>query len=975
MAVFSYSSELEGKDLNIFSNSSELGEKNIHAYNEESAIYITDEDFGSITDSIDVEDDYGLIRDSEIIGPNYIDYGLITINETLVPYGPINVGDNDFADLKLVKVGIGDVTFSILGEAVIFTTPIEKGSGTLSIRGTAGDPRFTLSHYGSGSLFALDSATEVVGSNPPEQTILFRFSGFAPESKTSPFIGSGSLFTFVSATESSTNVETVKVLFKFAGESKDTFVGSEVGSGSLFTLDSATEVVGSNPPEQTALFKISGSLEESFTPATHVGSGSLFTFVSKTESTSSTESAAGLFRILGSAVPIISLSHVGSGRLFAFTGSSEAVTADPQESTALLKVVGVADYQFIKNNESIGSGTFTLRGIAQDSSVSVYDADVLINIEGSATESITPAPHIGSGRLFAFTGSSEAVTADPQESTALFRFAGQSAETATDSYVGSVNLDINGSATTIFELAHIGSGQIQLEGSASESITPAPHIGSGRLFAFTGSSESVTADPQETTALFKFAGSAVYRETSSYVGDVQIDLNGSATTIFNLLHVGSGSLFTFTSTTEAFVVNPQEETALFKFAGSVQESKTRPFIGSGSLFTFVGASESTSNAESSKGLFKFSGFAKDLFVLNNIGSGSLFAFTSTTEAFAVNPQEETALFRINGTARESQTRPFIGSGSLFTFVGATESSTNVETAQGLFKFAGESTNRFVANNIGSGSLFTFVSATESIAVNPQEETALFKITGSAVEKNTESYRGTGSLFTFVSATESVGSNPPESTAVFKFTGSATESITPAPHIGTGKLFAFGSAAETTAVSPETSGIFTFSGSVVQRKTNAFFGSGSLFGVSSTTEVFAVSAKTEIPLFRISGTVAESFVPAPHIGSGSLFSLSSGTESTLVSLRGSALFTFTGNLVETSTRSQLGSGSLFAITGSIESAQVVPRIAGVLFNLFGFVGESYTPAPEIGFGLMEIEGFSTDRKIEFVPAKPTRIIII
>ena len=77
----------------------------------------------------------------------------------------------------------------------------------------------------------------------------------------------------------------------------------------------------------------------------------------------------------------------------------------------------------------------------------------------------------------------------------------------------------------------------------------------------------------------------------------------------------------------------------------------------------------------------------------------------------------------------------------------------------------------------------------------------------------------------------------------------------------------------------------------------------------------------------------------------------------------------------STRSQLGSGSLFGITGSYEATEVIPKIAGVLFTLFGFARESITPATEIASGITVLRGASTDRKVVFVPAKPTRIIII
>jgi hypothetical protein len=723
MTVFSYETELSAIKF-----SSNLEEKDIHSYNESSAIYIVDEDFGSITASVDAEEDYGSIVDNPT--GNSIDYGLITITETLVPYGPINISNNDVATLKLVRVGISNVTFSILGQAFIFTTPIEKGSGRIRINGTSGDPRFSLAHVGTGSLFALSSSTEVKGSNPPEETVLFRFTGSAVE-------------------------------------------------------------------------RIADA---------HVGSGSLFTFTSKTESSSSVEQAQGLFRVTGSAVPSASLSHIGSGRIFGFTGSSEAVTDVPLVSTALYRIVGTADENFIRNYAGITEGEF-------------------------------------------FT---------------------------------------HESANTLFSLKHIGSGNLNLEGTVSESITPAPHIGSGRIFAFTGSSESTAVDPPDLTTLFEISGDANYKLTSAHLSKVNLDVEGRATTIFRLSHVGSGSLFGFFGANEAIFADPLEKTALFRIAGSAIEKNTEAYRGSGSLFGFSSTTESSSNVESVKGLFRISGRVRDIFVLNNIGTGSLFGFSS---------------------------------------------------------------------------------ATESIAVNPPEETVLFKFTGSAIEKNTESYRGSGSLFGFSSTTEAVGANPPEFIPVLRFSGTAAESFVPAPHIAAGSLFAFGSATETRSVSPQASGVFRFTGSVVQRKTNSFAGSGSLFGFSSTAESFAITPSPFAPLFKISGTVAESFIPAPHIGSGALRAFSSATETRAVFPKSNVLFEFHGNTVERSTRSQLGSGSLFGITGSYEATEVIPKIAGVLFTLFGFVGESYTPATEIASGITVLRGASTDRKVVFVPAKPTRIIII
>ena len=343
MAVFSY--ESTSSSINFSSN---FEEKNVDSYNESSAIYIVDEDFGSIADNITVQEDYQLVTNTDILGRETIDYGLITINETLVPYGPINIGDNDFANLKLIKVEITDgVTFTILGEAKIFTTPIEKGSGTFTISGTSGDP-------------------------------------------------------------------------------------------------------------------------------------------------------------------IITLSHVGSGSLFEFVGSSESVTRDPVDLTTLFEISGEASYKLTSN------------------------------------------------------------------------------------YLGEVNIDVEGSVTTIFKLRHIAEGKLDIEGAVAESITPAPHIGSGSLFEFIGSSESVARD-EDIITLFRISGEASYKLTSNYLGEVNIDVEGSGITIFRLKHIGSGSLFEFSSTTESIVFNPSEETVLFKFTGLAVEKNTEAYVGSGSLFEFIGSSESVTS--------------------------------------------------------------------------------------------------------------------------------------------------------------------------------------------------------------------------------------------------------------------------------------------------------------------------------------------------------------------------------------------
>ena len=98
--------EYTGKG-NALSNGN-LDERVNYSYNESGAIYIEDVDYGNITSSIDDEEDYGSIVDINVVGQNFTDFGLISIDETIVPYGAISA--NGIGDLKLVKINIGQVS-------------------------------------------------------------------------------------------------------------------------------------------------------------------------------------------------------------------------------------------------------------------------------------------------------------------------------------------------------------------------------------------------------------------------------------------------------------------------------------------------------------------------------------------------------------------------------------------------------------------------------------------------------------------------------------------------------------------------------------------------------------------------------------------------------------------------------------------------------------------------------------------------
>jgi len=916
-----------------FTNDIQIDQKVTYSYNESSRIDIFVSDYGLISEStIDYEDDYGPLTDLDYLGRETADYGYIVPNRTILPYGSINIDSSADYNRRTIETGSGVI--SISGEGVGYTTPTEIGRGTISISGTSGDPIISLSHYGSGSLFTFISGTESTLKPASVDGVLYQFHGEAIERfGKGNYDGSGSLFTFDSSTESTLVSPDSYALFDISGDAYVTASLNYVGSGSLFTFISGTESTVSNPPEDIVRIKITGTCEEAYVPGGYQASGTLFTIVSGTETVSYVPKSTNIFTISGSASESVSpAAYVGSG-LF---------------NTKLLQIVPaiISDY-------------------ADEHIIDFADDEI------SDLISIIPILNAVSAKV--------SVSYNPPEEGTLFRLSDEGIERSAYSYSGSVEFKLGGdSAYTIFELGHIGSGEFDINGSAAESVSPAPHIGSGSLFTFVSATEATVANPPEDTALFRFTGSAVEKNTESYFGDVNIDIEGSVNPIFRLRHIGSGSLFAFIGTTESYTASPDDTRVLFNIEGSAIEKNTESYVGSGSLYTFVSATESSVvSPDDTKVLFTFSGSAVEKNTESYFGSGSLFTFISKTESISVSPDDTKVLFTISGSAIEKNTESYVGSGSLYTFIGTTESYTvSPDDTRVLFEFSGDSTNRILSNNIGSGSLFAFSSTTESIAVNPPEDTALFRFTGVAVEKQTDVHRGSGSLFAFTGGTESYTASPDDTKVLFSISGEGSGRYL-INNIGSGSLFAFSSTTESIAVNPpEDTALFKFVGNAVEKQTDVHRGSGSLFAFVGSTESYTVSPDDTKVLFEFVGHADESIVPAPHIGSGSLFNFINGTESiTVFAPTEPVIFRFVGNGVESQATSYTGSGRLFAISGSTDSITLAYGIARVLFNIVGRGLESYTWANYDGEMKAQFFGQSTDRKVQFVRSKPTRIIII
>ena len=368
-----------------------------------------------------------------------------------------------------------------------------------------------------------------------------------------------------------------------------------------------------------------------------------------------------------------------------------------------------------------------------------------IKVTGTLDESFTPATHIGSGVLYAFSGSAE--------STSIGAVAGGL-------------FKIGSKAYTLFSLLHPASGIIKVTGTGAES-TSTEYTGSGSLRKFSGAAESATFNPLERQMLFSFTG------------------------------VGG----------EVFIANPPEDTARIRIFGEhvVRATnaeqpvgripifgegsvpRTRVFIGSGTFKKFSGASESlTFNPLEKQMLFSFNGVGKEIFSANPPERTAELRLRGTTEpeilTFAEQPFGRIPVTGIAGTDR---TRVFIGSGSLKKFSGAAESLTfNPLERQLLFSFTGTGSENTVAvPPKGDGRLFTFNSSTVVSAV-AHETTGLFRVSGDARTQKVPRYKGSGSLKKFSGAAESLTFNPTEEQMLFSFTGQGSDA-TSSVEIGSG----------------------------------------------------------------------------------------------------------------------------------------------------------------------------------------------
>jgi hypothetical protein len=280
------------------------------------------------------------------------------------------------------EIGSGTATFSGISGTFLLINNI--GSGSIYVSGQVTNIQIGRHWTGSGSLFTTGGSAEAISTNPPESTVLYTVIGDGSKSKTKVFtgtntyiidgqasvqwipswIGSGTVTASGIATESQTDDYTADGSATISGDSINTRSFTHVGTGSLFTASGAAESATVDY-EDTTLYDVLGSANESFTRTGYIGSGSFGGFsgtATDIKLTYDPEEDTAQYTVSGEVTNIKRTFGYTApyGSLFALGGGVESATVD-YENILLTTIGGTAKVNFERGAYQ-GQGTITLTG-------------------------------------------------------------------------------------------------------------------------------------------------------------------------------------------------------------------------------------------------------------------------------------------------------------------------------------------------------------------------------------------------------------------------------------------------------------------------------------------------------------------------------------------------------------------------------------------------------------------------------------
>jgi hypothetical protein len=867
-------------------------ESRTYDYNLDSILLLVSEDIGSINDAVTSVIDYGLIAEA-YVGED--DNGGISVLQTIPPFGNINIFGS--SGNVLVSNEQNTVLFIISGELIppnIDYTPSITGQGILSINGSSLN-----SFISNSDIVTAGISTIIVGETVVEsRTHSYNESSILTD--ITPNYGLISSESEVSVDYGSISVSGGEILdYGSIGTGISIIYpyGSIVISGELippnieyipsYTSGGTLTISGSASYSEIDAFGVgrrrggtiafSGFILESDTES-YVGLGTLTVSGSALEAYSAqTPEDTQLFIISGSLVEKETDSYVGLGTLTVF---GELVHPD----------IDYTPHYGIDKNIGIGTTGIQLSGSLVEKETDSYVGLGTLTFAASVVESDTES-YVGLGTLTLSGSALEVYSAQTPEDLVLYTFSGSLIEKETDSYVGL------GTLTVFGELVHpdidytphygidknigIGTTGIQLSG-----VARCGKVGFYRgvgIVTVSGSAlEAYSLTVPTDTQLFSINGNArtyspIYPRNSGVVGSATglIRLNddaGLTITRATLPYKATGGIFLSGSGPDSFSFSNYDGFGTLDLSGIAptrQIDVYQDYVTTGSIFisqqtqpiiekivnTYIGIGTIVEFGSVSNVRFLSSWFASGTINLgktltsNYCGTGDQFSSNTNTfdstistldlfcndsilvtssavvESFSAQTPENTQLFSISGSALEAYSAQTPEDTVLYEFDGdLIESRTYGYNGSGQITFGSAAKPQFRPRIFGVG-LFRFTTHLSDSLYDTCDSNRL-----------TSDYQD--------SALVRFTANPPKSTQLFNVLGSAnTQEINVYTQVGIGNV--------------------TFSGSLEERQTDSYLGTGILYDLSSGGKIEVDSYNGTGSLFAISGSSQSKSTQTPE----------------------------------------------------------------------------------------------------------------
>ena len=903
--------------------------KVIQDYKDDQIINLTEDggvvsqfDYGSILEVEAVaQDDWGLVTDTsniETMGRTHF-HSLTTWSVIKTWIGSGTVFEFGGSRYRLDAPYIVSGTLWVAGNANTHYVPAIATEGLLPLRSDtkiAYAPNWNV----FGTLFSGSFAGEaVVKTSPEDRKTLFNVHGDAGISFRPNWVGSGVLFNFSTTTFKQTydyvgegtlfgiSSTEEKVVWDYNNSSIDYFTYENFGSVAESPIESITiqsianETIQSRANERIIDLVVSGSTSGAF-----LDFGTILTDGEQTPSTvgldwgeiltNQTDYPFGLFPISGTAKQVFTPNFVGSGGLFAF------VNGRGRTKPRWIAFVNIGIFGASKTNFSLlhkGSGSLFSVNNAEDKRTYAYN---------------------GSGALYAFSGASEAVGANPPESTAI--------------------LPLQGEARVAFSPNWISEGTVKAEGTAVEKQTD-HYKGSGTLFNFETAVEKITYHYSSTSNdIFQYRNYGSVADTPIESITIQSIANETIESrkddrIIDLVVGGttSGSYLDYGQ----ILINGQDapETVREDY-GSIMESISRyamgdllvqgtaavrrefSYVGKGDLFAFVEGRGRTKPRWIANVNIEVKGEAQDAVVKRFIGDGNLFNFEKAEErrtfgyevqgtlftsgeaaiAFERAPYPAYVLFDVTGNTKVAFVPNFNGSGVATIDVEHVERTTFSEVGSGvLFDMGNLVEKRTYHYSHTSDTIFTPLDY-GSVAANPIDSITIQSIANDTIESRKDqriidlvtggstsgSYFDYGSVNDFFPSITDDYEGITETVTRYamggpQVSGAADVNFRPV-HVGSGTItidintivrvlprwIAFvpieftGVATDTFTKAYKGSGILPLPVSTTDARSFAYEGKGELFAINGGEEAVAFDYPRQDPVFTITGEANVAYVP-------------------------------------------------------------------------------------------------------------------